>query len=146
MTVVPQSTPKIYLFTAQVKHSQKLLDTPLKVWLAVKENGEVVYAHCNCMAGLGEVCSHVAAVLFTAEVNTQVKNCTSSTSFPCAWLPCTQQYNSSSPCHLHNWCSASVYTQSTLCYTHAQGYTLQNLWGKVSRGNFVIFNFFSVNF
>ena len=34
-----------------------------------------------------DVCSHVAAVLFTAEANTQVKNRTSSTSLPCAWLP-----------------------------------------------------------
>ena len=70
VTIVPSTKPNIYLFTAQVKHSQRLSDAPLKVWLAIKENGEVVCAHCNCMAGLGEVCSHVAAVLFTAEANT----------------------------------------------------------------------------
>ena len=29
----------------------------------------------------------MAAVLFTAEANTQVKNHTSSTSLPCTWLP-----------------------------------------------------------
>ena len=87
VTVVPNTRPKIYLFTSQVKHSQRLSDTPLKVWVAVEENGEVLCAHCNCMAGLGEVCSHVAALLFTAEANTQVKNRTSSTSLPCAWLP-----------------------------------------------------------
>ena len=87
VTVVPSTRPKIYVFTSQVKHSQRLSDTPLKVWVAVKENGEVVCAHCNCMAGLGEVCSHVTAVLFTAEANTQVKNRTSSISLPCAWLP-----------------------------------------------------------
>ena len=86
VTVVPSTRPKIHVFTSQVKHSQRLSDTPMKVWVAVKENGEVVCAHCNCMAGLGEVCSHVAAVLFTAEANTQVKNHTSSTSLPCAWL------------------------------------------------------------
>ena len=87
VTIVPSTKPNIYLFTAQVKHSQRLSDAPLKVWLAIKENGEVVCAHCNCMAGLGEVCSHVAAVLFTAEANTQIKNRTSSTSLPCSWLP-----------------------------------------------------------
>ena len=69
VTIVPSTKPNIYLFTAQVKHSQRLSVAPLKVWLAIKENGEVVCAHCNCMAGLGEVCSHVAAVLFTAEAN-----------------------------------------------------------------------------
>ena len=74
-----------------MKHSQRLSAAPLKVWLAIKENGEVLCAHCNCMAGLGEVCSHVAAVLFTAEANTQIKNCTSSTSLPCSWLPSSFQ-------------------------------------------------------
>ena len=87
MTIAPSTKPNIYLFPAQVKHSQRLSDAPLKVWLAIKENGEFVCAHCNCMAGLGEVCSHVAAVLFTAEANTQIKNRTSSTSLPCSWLP-----------------------------------------------------------
>lgn len=87
VTVVPNARPKVYLiFTSQVKHSQRLSDTPLKVWVAIKENGEIICAHCNCMAGLGEVCSHVATALFTVEANTQVKNHTSSTSLPCAWL------------------------------------------------------------
>ena len=63
VTLVLNTKPRVYLFTAQVKYSQRLSDSPLKVWLAVKENGEVVCAHCSCMAGLGEVCSHVAAVL-----------------------------------------------------------------------------------
>ena len=65
--------PKSFLFTALVKHSQRLSLPPLKVWLAVKQSGEVLCAHCSCMAGLGEACSHVAAVLFTAEANTQTK-------------------------------------------------------------------------
>jgi len=38
------------------------------------------------MAALGETCSHVAAVLFTAEANSQFKQQTSSTSLPCTWL------------------------------------------------------------
>ena len=38
VTVVPSTRPKIYVFTSQVKHSQRLSDTPLKVWVAVKEN------------------------------------------------------------------------------------------------------------
>ena len=63
-----------YLFTATVKHSQTLSATPLKVWVGCKSNGEVA-AHCTCMVGIGEACSHIAA-----EANTQVKqqqNCTS---------------------------------------------------------------------
>ena len=76
-----------YLFTAIVKHSQTLSATPLKVWVGCKSNGEVVTAHCTCIAGIGEVCSHIAGVLFAAEANTQVKQQQSCTSLPCAWLP-----------------------------------------------------------
>ena len=52
-----------------VKHSQSLSVVPLKVWMAIKEDGEVLCAHCTCMVGLGEACSHEAAVLFAAEAN-----------------------------------------------------------------------------
>ena len=76
-----------YLFAATVKHSQTLPAIPLKVWVGYKSNGEVVAAHCTFMAGIGEACSHIAAVLFAVEANTQVKQQQSCTSFPCAWLP-----------------------------------------------------------
>ena len=39
------------------------------------------------MAGLGEACSRIAAVLFTIEGNTQVKKRFTCTSLPCSWLP-----------------------------------------------------------
>lgn len=47
-----------------MKHSYRLNLTPLKCWLAVDKTGVILSGHCNCMAGLGEVCSHVAAVMF----------------------------------------------------------------------------------
>ena len=90
MNVQPMA--KSFLFTALVKHSQRLSLPPLKVWIAVKQSGEVLCAHCSCMAGLGEACSHVAAVLFTAEANTQSKQQFSSTSLPCSWLPTSFQF------------------------------------------------------
>ena len=62
--------PNYYLFTATVKHFQSLLSPPLKLWIAVKANGTILYGHCNCMAGAGEACSHLA---FAAEANTHVK-------------------------------------------------------------------------
>ena len=43
------------------------------------------------MAGLGEACSHKAAVLFAAQTNTLTKCQFSSTSLPCSWLPPTFQ-------------------------------------------------------
>ena len=33
----------------------------------------VICAHCTSMAGLGEVCSHTAAVLFLMETNTKIE-------------------------------------------------------------------------
>ena len=47
-----------------VKHSQKLSANPHQTWVAVEKEGLVICAHCNCMAGLWEACSHVAALLF----------------------------------------------------------------------------------
>jgi len=73
-----------YIYTATVKHSQTLSAPPLKVWMCCKSDWEVMAVHCTCMAGCGEVCSHIAAVLFAAEANTLVKQ-----QFSCTSLPCT---------------------------------------------------------
>lgn len=91
VTVLTSGKQKNYLFLAVVKHSQSLSVSPLKVWIAIKGDGEVLCAHCTCMAGLGEACSHVAAVLFAAEANSITKRQFSSTSLPCSWLPPTFQ-------------------------------------------------------
>lgn len=60
----------------------------VKPWVTVKKNGTVVCAHWSFMAGLGEACSHIAAVLFTLQTNTVNKNI-SCTLLPCSWLPQT---------------------------------------------------------
>jgi len=52
-----------YLITARVKHSQKLSVIPVKAWVAVEQSGIIICAHCDCMAGLGEACSHISAIL-----------------------------------------------------------------------------------
>ena len=66
--------PNTYLATGCVKHSQSLSATPAKPWVAVKTEGTVVVAHCTCMAGLGEACLHIAALLFLLEGNTLYQN------------------------------------------------------------------------
>jgi len=40
----------------------------------------------HCMAGLREACSHIAALLFTAQTNTEQKSQCACTTFPCSWL------------------------------------------------------------
>lgn len=39
-------------------------DKPLRPWLILLPDATIASAHCDCMAGLGEVCSHTAAVAF----------------------------------------------------------------------------------
>ena len=38
--------------------------TPSNYWICVKADGEILYAHCSCLSGLGEVCSCVEAIMF----------------------------------------------------------------------------------
>lgn len=40
---------------------------PLDVWCLITKDGSVSTAHCTCMAGNSEACSHIGALLFTAE-------------------------------------------------------------------------------
>ena len=81
------SRPKFFILMALVKHSQRLTVPAVKVWVATKNDGEVMCAHCSCMAGLGESCSHIAALLFAVQTNTELKGQFACTSLPCSWLP-----------------------------------------------------------
>ena len=47
-----------------VSHSQMLSETPPTAWVIAEMGGKVLSAHCNCMAGLGEACSHIGVILF----------------------------------------------------------------------------------
>ena len=48
-------------------------DTPLSCWVVVEKSREICCAHCNCMAGLGEMCIHIAAVLFYLEAVVRIQ-------------------------------------------------------------------------
>lgn len=48
----------------KVKHSQKMNDPPLNVWVLASLDGHIICGHCTCVAGLTESCSHVGAVCF----------------------------------------------------------------------------------
>ncbi|XDV21196.1 hypothetical protein PO909_026341 [Leuciscus waleckii] len=74
------------LVFAQVNHSQRSAETPLKTCIIAKESGEVITAHCNCIAGLSESCSHVGAVLFSIEAGVKIRDTASCTMEKCKWL------------------------------------------------------------
>ena len=64
----------------------RISEKPLEPWLIIDESGTVQSAHCTCMAGLSEGCSHVAAVLFAMENGTRILNETTVTDVPAYWL------------------------------------------------------------
>ena len=49
----------IYIYYLKVKHSQSMSKPPLKPWAGIRPDGTIICPHCNCMAGAGEVCSHI---------------------------------------------------------------------------------------
>ena len=49
-------------------------------------DGEVETAHCTCIAGLGEACSHVASLLFYVEAFYHTIEATSCTQEQCTWF------------------------------------------------------------
>ena len=52
----------------------------------MEESGEVCCAHCTCMAGLGEACTHVAAVLFYLETKVRITGQPTCTQQTCQWI------------------------------------------------------------
>ena len=69
-----------------MRHSQRSSETPLKCWIICETSGEVCCAHCNCMAGLGEACTHVAALLFYLETAARIDGVSSCTREQCTWV------------------------------------------------------------
>ena len=70
-------------------HSQRLSATPASPWLIAEIDGTILAAHCDCMAGLGESCSHVAAVLFYLEYAVRIQGNKTVTQDKAYWMPPT---------------------------------------------------------
>ena len=75
----------------RVKHSQRFSETPLHCWIITLADGAVCCAHCTCMAGLGETCTHIAAVLFYLEASSRAEERKTCTEGTCQWKPPTFQ-------------------------------------------------------
>jgi len=69
----------------QVRHSQNLSQSPAKPWFICNKDARILSAHCDCTAGLGEKCSHVAALLFLAEFEASSADPLSVTEKECTW-------------------------------------------------------------
>ena len=58
----------------QVLHSQSIRATPLEPGIVAVKSSRILGAHCTCMAGLGETCTHVAALLFLIEDTVKLRD------------------------------------------------------------------------
>ena len=59
---------------------------PLNPWVVVKKDGVIVFTRCDCVAGLGESCSHIGAVIFALRAEAKLKYGKTCTDVPCHWL------------------------------------------------------------
>ena len=73
------------LIIGKVNHSYAMSSTPLNPWIIVKNSGTVVSGHCTCMAGLGEACSHIGALLYWIEYTVRKRDEESCTSKANKW-------------------------------------------------------------
>ena len=56
---------------AKVRHSQRMNDPLVNIWIIAEKDGTIISAHClGCKAGVAESCSHVASVMFYIEAVT----------------------------------------------------------------------------
>nr|CAH0098881.1 unnamed protein product [Daphnia galeata] len=69
----------IVIVSCRVHHSQSIRKSLLNPWAAIKSDMSIICSSCDCEAGLGNVCSHVGAMLYKIIA---VNN-----------LPCTSQEN-----------------------------------------------------
>ena len=67
-------------------HSMKLSLKPLNPWVIVEKNGKVLASHCDCQAGLGEACTHVASLLYAVDGTVRVRDSRTVTQEPAYWL------------------------------------------------------------
>ena len=70
----------------KVRHSYAASKSLLKPWVIIRTNGTVEVAHCTCMAGSAETCSHIGTILHRMEIAVLIRNDTSCTSLEDKWL------------------------------------------------------------
>ena len=71
---------------SKVRHSYAASKSLLKPWVIIRTNGTVEVAHCTCMAGLAETCSHIGAILHWVDTAALICNDTPCTSLEDKWL------------------------------------------------------------
>ncbi|XP_021374354.1 uncharacterized protein LOC110463803 [Mizuhopecten yessoensis] len=74
-----------HLVLGRVMHSQRLSETPLKPWVIAENSGKINSCHCDCVAGLGETCTHVSALLFYVDTKVRIRDSATVTQSAAYW-------------------------------------------------------------
>ena len=75
-----------FVVLAKVRHSQRMNEALIPIWIITEKDGTINCAHClGCKAGLAESCSHIASVLFYLETWTKVNGRLACTQMKCSW-------------------------------------------------------------
>ena len=86
-SVVGKVTAGKYVVRARVRHSQRMNDPLVNIWVISEKDGTILSAHClGCKAGLAESCSHIASVLFYLEATTRIHGKLACTQVKCSWI------------------------------------------------------------
>ena len=76
-----------HVVLAKVRHSQKMNDPTVLLWIITENDGRILSANCSgCMAGQGETCSHIASVLFYIETFNRIRGKLACTDKQCEWI------------------------------------------------------------
>ena len=61
-------------------------EKPLTPWVICERDGKILCGHCDCMAGLGESCSHVASLLWAIEAGVKKRDSLTVTDKKAYWV------------------------------------------------------------
>ena len=76
-----------HVVVAKVRHSQRMNDPLVDIWVIAEADGTILSGHClGCKAGLAESCSHIASALFYIECWTRINGKLACTQVKCTWL------------------------------------------------------------
>ncbi|KAK7480023.1 hypothetical protein BaRGS_00028756 [Batillaria attramentaria] len=71
--------------SAKVLRSQVLNEKPVSPWFIASADGTIVSAHCTCLEGLGETCTHVGALTFAVDAFNSAREKTTCTDEKAYW-------------------------------------------------------------
>ena len=76
-----------HVVIAKVRHSQRMNDLLVNIWIIAESDGTILSTHClGCKAGLAESCLHIASVLFHVEAWIRINGKLACTQVKCSWL------------------------------------------------------------